>query len=88
MPRYLDVPEKCAQRGVKVSGAQLKAMLTKSRRQNTKKWLGSDDVLLVLDFHPHVGDRAMASYELLKNLDGTLGNVHHIMVGVGSGQHS
>jgi len=88
MPRYLDVPEKCAQRGVKVSEAQLKALLTKSRRQNTKKWLGSDDVLLVLDFHPHVGDRAMASYELLKNLDGPLGNVHHIVVGVGSGQHS
>ena len=88
LPRYMDVPEKCAQRGVRVSEVQLKAILTKSRRHTMKSWLGKDDSVLLLDFHPHVGDRAMASYEFLKNLDGTLGNMHHIMVGVGSGQHS
>jgi hypothetical protein len=48
--RYMDVPEKCAQRGVKVSEVQLRALLTKTKRQSVSKWLGKDDRIVVVDF--------------------------------------
>ena len=85
--RYMDVPEKCAQRGVKVSEVQMRALLTKTKRQTQCKWLGKDDRLVVLDFYAHVGDRAMATYEVQHSSDGSLGQMHHILVGVGTSQH-
>jgi hypothetical protein len=85
--RYMDVPEKCAQRGVKVSEVQLRALLTKTKRQSASKWLGKDDRIVVVDFFPHVGDRAMATYELVKASDSTQ-SFHHVLVGVGGAQHS
>ena len=86
--RYMDVPEKCAQRGVHVSVVQIAALLARTKRQTPSKWLCKDDQVVLVDFHPHVGDRAMATHELSKSSDGALGRLHHIMVGVGVGHHS
>ena len=82
--RYMDVPEKCAQRGLAASKAQLKALLTPSARLGKPDWLQKDQVL-IFDFHAHVGDRTMASYELRKELN--LPNLRHIICGVGQGNH-
>jgi hypothetical protein len=43
------------------------------------------DKTIVVDFHPHVGDRALATYEMIKEAGGAFGELHHIIVSLGSG---
>ena len=80
--RYMDISEKCAQRGLAASKAQLKALLTPSSRVGKQEWIGNGRIY-IFDFHAHVGDRAMASYELRKEWPG----LRHVIIGVGTGQH-
>lgn len=86
--RYLEVSEKCAQRGVEVSLVQLKALLQQTDLQRAgSKWLQRADKTIVVDFQPHVGDRALASHEFAKTSGGSHGALHHIIVAVGKGVH-
>ena len=45
------------------------------------------DTTFVIDFHPHVGDRALATYEYQKELNGANGHFHHLILAVGKGSH-
>lgn len=86
-PRHAETTEKCAQRGVDVCKVQLKALLSKTARQQAAcTWIQREDKTIVIDFHPHVGDRALVTYELIKESGGSLGELHHIIVAVGKGR--
>ena len=85
--RHAETSEKCAQRGVDVCMVQLKALLSKTaRQQSSSTWTQREDKTIVIDFHLHVGDRAMVSYELIKESGGSLGELHHIILSVGKGR--
>ena len=85
--RHAEPAEKCAQRGVDVCKVQMKALLSQSaRQQSTSTWIQREDKTIVIDFHPHFGDRALVSYELIKESDGSLGELHLIIVAVGKGR--
>jgi hypothetical protein len=85
--RSAEAAEKCAQRGVDVCMVQMKALLSKTlRQQASSSWIQREDKTIVIDFHPHVGDRALVSYELIKESGGSLGELHHIIVAVGKGR--
>ncbi len=65
--RSPDVSAKCAQRGPQCNLAVLRALLTQTQYTIAgSKWLSKEDTLLVLDAHPYVGDRVLASCELLR----------------------
>ena len=83
--RYMDVTDKCAQRGLAAYKAQLKSLLTPSARLTSKAdWLGNQTIMVV-DFQAHIGDRAMAVYELRKELN--LPGLCYVNLAVGQGQH-
>ena len=84
--RYLDVSEKCAQRGVEVSLVQLTALMEKTQRANPQL-VDRSDTTVVIDFHPHVGDRALATYEYQKQFNGANGHFHHLILCIGKGYH-
>jgi hypothetical protein len=87
--RYLEVSEKCAQRGVEVSLVQMRALFEKTMRvQASMKWLERADKTIIVDFHPHVGDRALATYEMVRESGGAFGELHHIIVSLGKGLQS
>ncbi len=69
--RSADVMAKCAQRGPNCNSALLAALLTPTQYTAAgSKWLGKDDLIMVIDAHPFVGDRLLASYELLRKPTG------------------
>ena len=56
--------------------------------QNT--WFQASDLAVVIDFHPYVGDRALAVHELRKKeeLGGTAGDLRYIFVNSGNFTHA
>jgi hypothetical protein len=86
--RYLDISEKCAQRGVSCCLVQLQALMEKTARQHPQSaWCSRGDSTFVIDFHPHVGDRALATYEYHKMFDGANGRMLHVVLAVNGGSH-
>ena len=65
--RHQDIAGKLAQRGVEVAKAQIRALLSKSKRGGTE-WLTPETMVSVLDLTPFVGDRALATLSLREEL--------------------
>jgi len=69
-----DVAAKCAQRGPNVAEVQLKAVLSKTTFTKV-------DELIIVDFMPYVGDRALGTYQFTKSPEAeNIGRIRHVIV--------
>jgi hypothetical protein len=67
---------------------QLQALMEKTARLHPQAaWCSRADSTCIVDFHPHVGDRVLATYEYHKQYNGANGHMMHVVLAVGGGSH-
>ncbi len=77
-----DAASRAAQRGPKTCAMQLRALLSPAASADRASWVQADDLIVVLDFLPYVGDRALGSY-LLSQEGQAPCPIRHVLINVG-----